>query len=200
MRKLAMTCLGVLLLGACHNGSSAQSTTPEEAAKAGLTQFQSILRTHPNPASLGVTKEQANDIQLGKPLDVQMVYRSDIQQFDGSKVITHDTGSKFYPILIGNDVVSSLYVGANEKAQWAATSFGNPEKAKAISAIKGDFLIAVPALKVTFVASKADDTITVTPIVSDARFSFAQSRPIPLTNALAAMKPYALTMVTDAPN
>ncbi len=198
MNKIAMACLGFVFLGACHDNPAAHST-PEEAAKAGLGQFQAILNVHPNPVALGVAKERASEVRLGAPLEVYMVYLSDVQKFDGSNPIIHDTGSKFYPLIAGNDVVSSLYVGGKDETHWAATSFGNPAGAKAITAVKGDFLVKVPALNVTFVASRTKDFISVTPIADDARFSFRTGQSISLTDALAAMKPYAVKIVTDAP-
>lgn len=199
MYKFVLACLGFVFLGACDNKPVVQSS-PEEAAKAGLTQFQAILKAHPNPASLGVTKEQSNEIGLGMPLDVYMVYLTDLKNFDGSNAITRDTGSKFYPIVVGNNVVSSLYVGEIDKTRWEATTFGNPAAAKAISALKGDYIIKVPALKVTLVASRTKDATIVTPIADDARFSFHAGQSLSLNDALLRMKPDAMKTVEDAPN
>jgi len=201
MNKFVIARLALLFLGGCNEKHTTHAT-PEDAAKAGLIQFQAILKAHPRPANLVASKREAGELQLqlGAPLDVQDVYLSDLRNFDGSNVTTHDTGTKFFPIVAGGEIVSSLYVGQKNNAQWAASSFGDPARARAIAAIKGDFIIKVPALKVTFVASRTDGAVRVAPIADDPRFSFIAERSLLLSDALVAMKPFALKVPSDVPN
>jgi hypothetical protein len=200
MNKLAIACFGLLLFVQSNDAlAETAAATPEEAARAGLTQFQALLKVHPNPASIGVTKERAGALRLGTPLDVFMVYLTELQSFNGTNAIIHDTGSKFYPLLEGEEVVSSLYVRMTDKTHWSATKFGDPAGAIAISAVKGDYIIKVPALKVVFVATNSKEGTIVTPVASDGRFSFTAGQSLPLIEAMAKMKPYAMQIDPDKP-
>jgi hypothetical protein len=127
-----------------------------------------------NRTDIGDDIERADDRQGGPPLNIYQIDLSDLKRFTGSELPLHDTGIR-------------LFHGAKEPVHGLksiATATNSQRK----------FILTIQALKVTFVAVKSSNAITVLPIVNDDRFGFHAGKEISLVSALAAMQPVAISI------
>ena len=102
-------------------------------------------------------------------------------------------------MLVREQARSSLTVGRGAQG-WAAVGFGAPKYSRALGEVREArsreerrpvadyFEVRVPALNVSFVASRGDRGIELTPVVDDARFGFVRGRTLPAESALSAMQ------------
>lgn len=132
---------------------------------------------------------------LGRTLAERMVRLDRLREYAGGPVeeLLTDTGRVKYLVEVNGEVRSSLTVG-NRGDSWHAESFGGANYAElvAAAALRMDdsadlFELRVPALNVTFLATRRDGGLVLVPIVDDAGYGFTAGEPIPAEEALSAL-------------
>jgi hypothetical protein len=189
------SCKGRLFPQSQANVSSdpAAKASSQEAAQAGLTVLQSMVRTD-NFQGLGFSSvDQVKNAQLSDPmklysvpLDALTAYKADAS----AAGLLQDAHKLIYPVTVDRQVVSSLSVTQRGDG-WRATDFGNSALTRALVAHRGskdDFVVWVPALKIYFCAAGAGDGLVLTPIMDDPRFGFKAGEAIPASRAFATLQ------------
>lgn len=175
------------------------STPPREADAAAGEALRTFARLvdESNFRQMGfLSPDEPERATLADSLAERMVRLDHLREYRGGPVeeILTDTGRMTYLVQVDGEVRSSLKVGVVRGA-WQAVAFGAPEYARRLVAAArsasehgGEISeVRVPALNVSFVASRRDGELTLTPIVDDARFGFTAGEPIPAEQALSSM-------------
>ena len=171
----------------------AASGSSQDAAQAGLTVLQSLVRPE-TFQGLGFTSvDQARGAQLSDPLKVFSVPLDALIAYKGDSNaagLLQDAHKMIYPVTVDRQVVSSL--AATQRSDgWRATEFGNSALTRALVAHrvnKDDFVVWVPAEKIYFVARGAGEGLQLTTIMDDPRFGFTAGETIPASRAFTALQ------------
>ncbi len=132
---------------------------------------------------------------LGRALAEHMVRLDRLREYTGGPIeeLLTDTGRVKYLVEVDGEVRSSLTVG-NRGENWQAESFGGANYAELVAAAARGmddsadaFELRVPALNVTFLATRRDGGLVLVPIVDDAGYGFTAGEPIPAQEALSAL-------------
>lgn len=194
----------LLLLTSCQSrwpfgaGSQAAPQPPAaasqgDAAKQGLATFQKLVNeTNYRALGLGALADR-DRAQLGQPMSIDRIALDALTQYrEGSDVngLLVDGQRSFYPVRVGDTVVSSLYLTKSTDG-WRATDFGNAALARALSAQRkaaSDFIVLVPALKLYFIARRDGSSLQLTAVVDDERYGLKAGETLPADRAIASLQ------------
>ncbi len=177
----------------------------DAVAREALETFR-LLVNRQNYEELGFeSRNELGSATLGTPIEEFMIGLDELRAYEPDQrglVAISPTRRLTYPVLVGDNLRSSLTVGRGEEG-WAAMSFGAPSYSQLLSAAreslsKGDsrqatdcFEIRVPALNVSFVAKREGGGLVLTPLLDDSRFGFERGSALPLKRVLEALAPVA---------
>jgi hypothetical protein len=174
----------------------------DAAARGALARF-GLLVNERNFADLGfASPEEVRSATLGEPFGEFMIRLDRLREYQSganAAALLTATGRLTYPVLVGEQMRSSLTVGRGDGG-WASVAFGAPKYSRALSEVRdrlrredgrpaGDYFeVRVPALNVSFVGRQGDQGLALTPILDDPRFGFVRGQTLPAARALAAMQ------------
>ena len=181
-----------------------QGNSPDEAAAKSLEVYRKLVGD--DFATLGFQSlDEVAQAKLGRSYQVSLVPLDRLQAYQrGSNPadLLVDSGRVIYEVRVGDAVRSSLEVGPIG-ALWQGQSFGSPALIQAIVAMKPgdtDFIVWVAALNVYFLASRAEQGLTFTPVFDYTNFGLAAGKPVAAADAFASLVDAAKAVTGEFPN
>lgn len=211
MRTAACT-LGLLLsLGAAD---AAAQTPPARAssealegarrsAREALSTFAQLV-TPRNALEMGFEKpDDVRSATVGAPLPEFQIRLDDLKGYAAGTNpgrLLHESGLFLFPVLVGEQVRSSLTI-QHERGAFKAVAFGAPgfmrQTSRAVGGI-GDaaerseaFLVRIPALNVFFVGYSDGGKLLFASVLDDPRFDLKSGEPLPAEKVLERLAPAA---------
>jgi hypothetical protein len=183
--------------GGAGSSEPPTSADAQTAASQGLASLRQLV-TADNFRGLGLDSlDQVASSALGEPLTVFRIQLDQLIAFkeaDDPKKLLIDDKRITYPIVVNQEVVSSLSVAQVAGGGWRATDYGSANVVKALSRVRqnaSDFIVEIPALKLYFIGSNRDSTLFLTPAIDDPRFSFSAGRAMSAASVILAVQPFA---------
>ena len=171
-------------------------TSAQEAADTGLATLRELAGTE-NITGLGATAAEFERATLGQPMPV---FRIDLDRLlafnpdqDPLQLLT-DVSRQIFPVVVDQQVKSSVVVEAPDGRTWRATGYGEATLVQALSKVRpqGDSLVVqIPALGLYFQGTRSENGLALTPILDDPRFDFATGRTQDAKAVLARILPAA---------
>jgi hypothetical protein len=167
-----------------QGGTASDEAEAKAAAQKGLATLQQMV-TEKNRASLGFESlKDASSSSLGEGLRISIVRLDELKTYaaggDPEKLL-HALDRSIFPVAAGEKVQAAITVEKSQEGDrktWKATGFGMPALAKAVFGVRqrvtaaAAFLVQVPALNLSMVAHRENNTLMLTPTLDDARFEF----------------------------
>lgn len=207
MKTTFATCLVIAILAAPAAGQQATTYGPQDrqgadsVAREALRTFDQLV-TERNFRELGFeSPDEVRTAALGEPFQQFVVPLDRLREYQAGQettAILTATGLLTYPVLVGENVRSSLAVGRGEEG-WSAQSYGGPQYIRLLTEERSRlsreesrppaeyFEVRVPALNVNFVGSRGEQGVVLTPVLDDARFGFVRGESLPAERALSAL-------------
>lgn len=156
-------------------------------ASAALLTLRDLARQQKNYRELGFESlDEMGKIAIGEPYQVFMVRLDELNAYTEGQDpngLLHERKQFLYPVVIGDQVRSSITLASTPKG-WEAASFGSPNRMKLLSKARAlsiettklapaaYFVVEVPGLKLVFVGYRAGGVLMLTPVLDDAAFKF----------------------------
>ena len=169
------------------------------AAQRALGTFVSLLEQQKNYQQMGFeSAAEVRSATLGVPWDEYMVRLSDLKAFQAGQdpaTLLVSTARRTFPILVGGRTRSSLTLGADAEP----VGFGSPAYVRMLDSLRSQvaqregaavadyFEVRVSALNTTFLGSRRNGQLFLTPLKTDAQYGFEAGRTISANDALRAM-------------
>lgn len=192
--------LSILVCLAVTGGCLAQQSRDpyqgaDAAAERALDTFAKLVDER-NYRQMGFeSPDEPKRATLGRALAERMVRLDRLREYAGGPIdeLLTDTGRVSYLVEVDGEVRSSLVVG-NRGGSWQAVSFGGSNYAELVAAAAGGmddaadlFELRVPALNVTFLATRRSGGLVLVPLIDNARYGYAAGQPIPAEEALSTL-------------
>ncbi len=174
-----------------------------QAAREALSTFAQLV-TPRNAQEMGFEKpEEARSATVGTPLPEFQIRLDELQRYatgtnPGS--LLHETGLFLFPVLVGEQVRSSLTI-QHERGAFKAVAFGAPAFIRQTSRVVGGiasagergeaFLVRIPALNVFLVAYKESGNLVFASVLDDPRFDLKSGEPLAVEKVLERLVPAA---------
>lgn len=207
MKRILVTCFLIVAFAAPAPGQQAPTAYPQDrqgadsVAREALETF-GLLVNEQNFRDLGFeSPDEVRTAALGEPFQQFMVPLDRLREYQADQettAILTATGLLTYPVLVGENVRSSLAVGRGDEG-WSAQSYGGPQYIRLLAEARSRlsreesrppaeyFEVRVPALNVSFVGSRGEQGVVLTPVLDDARFGFVRGESLPAERALSAL-------------
>ena len=199
---LAVMMMVSLAFGADEPGDLKLS---KEVAVKALPGFSELVRKQGNFREMGF--ESADEVQkatVGDPLKIFIVRLDHLQKYErGAKPdsLLSDTRQYLFPLQVNNAVRSSMTV-AETREGWKAVAFGKPTYTQQVSktrgagvdtpgAAAGSFLVKIPSFNLSFLGSRSEQGIMLTPVMNDATFGFKEGVAMPAEKVFETVAPAA---------
>jgi hypothetical protein len=207
MNRILVTCFLIAAFAAPGGSQQTPIAGPQDrreadsVAREALRTFD-LLVNEQNFRELGFeSPDEVRTAALGEPFQQFVVQLDRLREYQDGQATTDmltATGVLTYPVLVGENTRSSLVVGRGGEG-WSAQSFGAPQYIRMLTEVRGRlsgedsrppaeyFEVRVPALNVSFVGSRGETAVVLTPVLDDARFGFVRGESLPAERALSAM-------------
>ncbi len=209
--RIALCLLGLLLPLVAADAQAPSVRVPKEtlegatrAAREALGTFTRLV-TARNARDMGFeTPEEVRSATVGTPLPEFLIRLDELQRFEAGADpgrLLHENGLFLFPVLVGENVRSSLSI-RHDQGAFKAVAFGAPafirKAGEVVARIPGGadaharaVLVRVPALNVFFVAFEEEGKLLFASVLDDARFGLKAGEPIPAAMALEHLVPAA---------
>jgi hypothetical protein len=173
------------------------------AAQRALGTFASLLAQQRNYQQMGFeSAAEVRSATLGVSWDEYMVRLSDLKAYQAAQdpnALLITTARRTFPILVGGRTRSSLTLGADGRP----VGFGSPSYVRMLDSLRSQvaqrdggavvdyFEVRVSALNTTFLGSRRNGQLFLTPLKTDSQYGFEAGRTLPANDALRAMVPAA---------
>lgn len=173
-------------------------------ASAALPTFRQLVAQQKNYREMGFdSPDEISKASVGDPFQVFMVRLDELSKYNENQDpngLLHERKQFLYPVVVGNQVRSSITVASTAKG-WEATSFGGFNRIKMLSKVRADsietsklapsayFLVEVPGLKLVFVGYRAGGVLMLSPLLNDPSFNFREGVAMPASRAFTTLRP-----------
>lgn len=199
-RYMILTALVLALIGCSQRqASKPPSAQPQEAASNALTVLQK-LATEQNYRSLGFeSPDEVKEAQLGQPMAVYEITLDKLKSYksgtDANSLLI-PSSETIYPVSVHGNVRSGITI-VHKEAGYEPASFGNAAIVKALARYRqregsqNEFVLRIPVFNMYYVARRAENAITVVPIIDDPRLKTKAGEAIPIGSLLDQLHPLA---------
>jgi hypothetical protein len=174
------------------------------AARDALGTFAQLV-TPRNARDMGFEKpEEVRSATVGAPLPEYQIRLDELQGYAAGTNpgrLLHESGLYLFPVLVGEQVRSSLSI-QHERGAFKAVAFGAPAFMRRASDVVARIpdaaerraqavLVRVPALNVFFVAYQDGEKLLFASVLDDPRFDLKAGEPLPAEKVLERLVPAA---------
>jgi hypothetical protein len=177
----------------------------DQAARQGLATLR-VLVTNENFHDLGFQSlAQARRARLGLPMGRYLVRLDELQEYapgEDPTPLFHREQRVIYPVRADGKTRSSVGLTHGKKG-WTAAAWGGANRIRTLTAVRiataqADgrnvaeyFEVTIPALNLTFIGSRVNNQVFLTPIANSARFGFVNGVTLTAENVFTAVLPAA---------
>lgn len=206
MKSFILILAAILMFSQAHaQGKPFPREKVQPVASKALTTFGQLV-TEENYKVMGFeTPGEKKEASLGVPIQVFMVQLDQLKEYEpGSDpaALLSDVGSVIYPVMVKDQVRSSIKVEKMEGA-WQATTFGESNLTKMLTGARSTAAdsaqlpiasfsaVRVPALNLYFIAHRAEGVLMLTPVLDNPSFGFKVGISMPADKVFEAILPAA---------
>lgn len=202
---LILLCVAMLVPLASGADEPGDLKLSKDVAVKSLPDFSELVRKQGNFREMGF--ESADEVQkatVGAPLKIYIVRLDQLRKYEqGTKPESLLSDSRHYLYLLQvNNAVRSAVTVAETREGWKAVSFGKPTYARTVSKMRGTsadspgatadlYVVQIPSFNLSFVGSRGEQGIMLTPVADDATFGFKAGAPMTADKVFEAVAPAA---------
>ncbi len=172
-----------------------QERDPRDVAMKSLETFKQLV-TEENYSAMGFSsKDEISKAQLGEPLKIYIVRLDQLQKYNENtnpNELLTEQQKYIYPVTVNGDTKSSLSV-ARFNDEWKSSSFGSPNYIMMLAKFRSNnsFVVNVLALNLSFIGTREDNKLMLTPIMDYPTFDFKAGQTMPAEDVFKRILPEA---------